>query len=102
MQVSWELPLFSIGATSVGARANTQSAFADLRGARVTLAADVAQAYVDLRAAQASRAALQRSVEPPMNSRAFWRRALAPALRRKRMPPMRAAWPKARARVCLA
>lgn len=62
-QASWELPLFAIGATSVGARANTQSALADLRGARVTLAADVAQAYVDLRAAQASRAALQRSVE---------------------------------------
>ncbi|ANP45629.1 efflux transporter outer membrane subunit [Candidatus Viadribacter manganicus] len=62
-QASWELPLFAIGATTVGARANTQSALADLRGARVTLAADVAQAYVDLRAAQASRAALQRSVE---------------------------------------
>lgn len=63
VQASWELPLFAIGATAVGARANTQSALADLRGARVTLAADVAQAYVDLRAAQASRAALQRSVE---------------------------------------
>lgn len=62
-QVSWELPLFAIGATTVGARANTQSALADLRGARVALAADVAQAYVDLRAAQASRVALQRSVE---------------------------------------
>lgn len=62
-QVSWELPLFAIGATTIGARANTQGALADLRGARVTLAADVAQAYVDLRAAQASRAALQRSVE---------------------------------------
>jgi multidrug efflux system outer membrane protein len=61
-QVSWELPLFGIGATTVGARANTQVALADLRGARVTLAADVAQAYVDLRAAQASRAALIRSV----------------------------------------
>jgi outer membrane protein, multidrug efflux system len=61
--VSWELPLFALGATATGARANTQSAVADLRGARVTLAADVAQAYVDLRAAQASRAALQRSVE---------------------------------------
>jgi len=62
-QVSWELPLFAIGATTVGARASTQSAIADLRGARVALAADVAQAYVDLRAAQASRAALVRSVE---------------------------------------
>ncbi len=62
-QVSWELPLFAIGATTVGARAGTQSAMADLRGARVALAADVAQAYVDLRAAQASRAALVRAVE---------------------------------------
>ncbi|MGQ0533114.1 MAG: efflux transporter outer membrane subunit [Caulobacteraceae bacterium] len=62
-QVSWELPLFAIGATAAGARASTQSALADLRGARVALAADVAQAYVDLRAAQASRTALQRSVE---------------------------------------
>jgi NodT family efflux transporter outer membrane factor (OMF) lipoprotein len=62
-QVSWELPLFAVGATAVGARAGVQSALADLRGARVTLAGDVAQAYVDLRAAQASRAALQRSVE---------------------------------------
>ena len=62
-QVSWELPLFAVGATTVGARAGTQSALADLRGARVALAADVAQAYVDLRAAQASREALARSVE---------------------------------------
>jgi outer membrane protein TolC len=62
-QVSWELPLFSIGASSVGARANTQGALADLRGARVALAADVAQAYVDLRAANASRVALRESVE---------------------------------------
>lgn len=62
-QVSWELPLFSLGATTAGARANTQSALADLRGAQVALAADVAQAYVDLRAAQASYQALSRSVE---------------------------------------
>ncbi len=61
-QVSWELPLFALGATASGARANTQGALADLRGARVTLAADIAQAYVDLRAAQASRIALQQSV----------------------------------------
>ena len=61
-QVSWELPLFAIGAIARGANANTQSALADLRGAQVTLAADVAQAYVDLRAANASRAALIRSV----------------------------------------
>jgi NodT family efflux transporter outer membrane factor (OMF) lipoprotein len=62
-QVSWELPLFAIGATAVGARAGTQSVLADLRGAQVALAADVAQAYVDLRAARASYAALTRSVE---------------------------------------
>lgn len=61
-QVSWELPLFSIGAIARGANANTQSAFADLRGAQVALAADVAQAYVDLRAANASRTALTRYV----------------------------------------
>ncbi|MBL8546372.1 MAG: efflux transporter outer membrane subunit [Hyphomonadaceae bacterium] len=61
-QVSWELPLFALGATAAGSRANTQGALADLRGARVALAADVAQAYVDLRAAQASRAALLQSV----------------------------------------
>lgn len=62
-QVTWEVPLFSFGATAQGARANSQSALADLRGARVSLVADVAQAYVDLRAAQASHAALQRSVQ---------------------------------------
>lgn len=62
-QASWELPLFAVGPSAVGARANAQSAMADLRGAQVALAADVAQAYVDLRAAQASYAALSRSVE---------------------------------------
>lgn len=62
-EASWELPLFAVGATAVGARAGTQGALADLRGARVALAADVAQAYIDLRAAQASRTALARSVE---------------------------------------
>jgi len=62
--VSWEIPLFSrIEAAFVGSRANTRGADADVRAAQVTLAGDVAQAYVDLRAAQASRAALQRSVE---------------------------------------
>lgn len=62
-QVSWEIPLFArIEATSVGARASTAIAEADLRGARVALAADLAQAYVDLRAAQNSRAALSQSV----------------------------------------
>jgi outer membrane protein TolC len=62
-QISWEAPLFAIGPATSGARANTQSALADLRGAQVALAADVAQAYVDLRAAQASRVALTHSVE---------------------------------------
>jgi NodT family efflux transporter outer membrane factor (OMF) lipoprotein len=63
-QVDWEIPLFArIEAATRGARANTQSAVADVRGAQVALAADVAQAYVDLRAAQQSRDALQRSVE---------------------------------------
>jgi NodT family efflux transporter outer membrane factor (OMF) lipoprotein len=63
VQASWELPLFAIGPASAGARANAQSARADLRGAQVALAADVAQAYVDLRSAQASYVALSRSVE---------------------------------------
>jgi NodT family efflux transporter outer membrane factor (OMF) lipoprotein len=62
-QVSWELPLFGIGPAASGAGANTRAAVADLRGSQVALAADVAQAYVDLRAAQASYAALSRSVE---------------------------------------
>lgn len=63
-EASWEIPLFAqIQTAAVGARANTQSAIADLRGARVALVADVAQAYVDLRAANASRIALQRSVD---------------------------------------
>ncbi len=61
-QASWEVPLFSIGAVTQGAQATARSARADLRGAEVALVADVAQAYVDLRAAQASYAALQRSV----------------------------------------
>jgi len=62
-QVSWELPLFAIGPASAGAGANTRAAVADLRGAQVALAADVAQAYVDLRTAQASYAALSQSVQ---------------------------------------
>jgi NodT family efflux transporter outer membrane factor (OMF) lipoprotein len=62
-QVGWELPLFAIGPAATGAGANTRVALADLRGAQVALAADVAQAYVDLRAAQASYSALSRSVE---------------------------------------
>jgi NodT family efflux transporter outer membrane factor (OMF) lipoprotein len=62
-QVSWELPLFAIAPAAAGAGANTRSAVADYRGAQVALAADTAQAYVDLRTAQASYAALSRSVE---------------------------------------
>jgi NodT family efflux transporter outer membrane factor (OMF) lipoprotein len=62
-QVSWELPLFGIGPAAAGAGASTRSALADLRGAQVALAADVAQAYVDLRAANASRVAITRSIE---------------------------------------
>lgn len=62
-QASWEVPLFRVGALSAGTRGANQSAIADLRGARVALAADVAQAYVDLRAANASRDALQQSVQ---------------------------------------
>lgn len=62
-QVSWEIPLFSrISAAAAGARANTRAALADLRGAQVALAADVAEAYVALRAAQQSRAALREAV----------------------------------------
>lgn len=61
--ISWEVPLFGrIGPTIAGARANNRIALADLRGVRVSVAADVAQAYVDLRAAQASYVALQKSV----------------------------------------
>jgi NodT family efflux transporter outer membrane factor (OMF) lipoprotein len=57
--VSWEIPLFArIHAASIGAKANTRGALADERGAKVALAADVAQAYVDLRTAQNRRAAL--------------------------------------------
>ncbi len=60
---SWEVPLFGrIFSAAAGARANSASAQADLRGARVALVADVAQAYVDLRTAQSSRAALEESV----------------------------------------
>ncbi|MBN8606239.1 MAG: efflux transporter outer membrane subunit [Caulobacterales bacterium] len=63
-QVSWEIPLFGrLEAASAGARANTMSARADVRAAQVALVADVAQAYIDLRAAQASRAALERSAQ---------------------------------------
>ncbi len=62
VQVGWELPLFSIGPAAAGAGANTQTAIANLRGAQVALAADVARAYVDLRAANASRVAIERSI----------------------------------------
>lgn len=62
VQVGWELPLFAVGPAAAGAGANTQAAIADLRGAQVALAADVARAYVDLRAANASRVAIERSI----------------------------------------
>ena len=56
------------------ARAPTRKrAVADLRGAQVALAADVAQAYVDLRAAQASYVALTRSVANRRRTRAHSR-----------------------------
>lgn len=61
-QVSWEIPLFSFPAATVGAAANARKARADERGAQVALAADIAQAYVDLRSAQASRRAVEESV----------------------------------------
>lgn len=67
-QISWEIPLFArLEAAVQGARANTASAVADVRGAQVALAADVARAYVDLRAAQQSREALARSVQTADN-----------------------------------
>jgi NodT family efflux transporter outer membrane factor (OMF) lipoprotein len=63
-QASWEVPLFGrILSAAAGARANNASAYADLRGARVALIADVAQAYVDLRTAQNTRAALEQSAQ---------------------------------------
>jgi multidrug efflux system outer membrane protein len=58
--ISWEIPLFArIQAAAIGANANSRSALADERGAKVALAADVAQAYVDLRTAQNRRTALK-------------------------------------------
>ncbi len=61
--VSWEIPLFARAqAATIGARANTRSAEADVRGAKVTLAGDVAEAYVALRQSQQRRAALLESV----------------------------------------
>lgn len=63
VQGSWELPLFGIGPAAAGAGASNRGALADWRGAQVALAADVAQAYVDLRAANASHAAITRSIE---------------------------------------
>jgi NodT family efflux transporter outer membrane factor (OMF) lipoprotein len=61
-QVAWQIPLFGrIQASAIGTRANTRASLEDLRGARVTLAADIAQAYVDFRASQQRVAALQES-----------------------------------------
>jgi NodT family efflux transporter outer membrane factor (OMF) lipoprotein len=58
--VSWEIPLFArLEAAAIGAKANNRAALEDVRGARVTLSADIANAYVDLRAAQNRQAALR-------------------------------------------
>lgn len=62
--VSWEIPLFArIQAAGIGARANRVVAESDMRGARATLTADLAQAYVDLRAAQNRREALREAAQ---------------------------------------
>ena len=62
--MSWEIPLLSrLINASVGAKANTRSVLADERGAKVSLVADVAQAYVDLRTAQNRRAALREAAD---------------------------------------
>ncbi len=62
-QLSWEIPLFGrVEASAIGSRANTRLAVEDLRGVRVALAGDVAQAYVDYRAGQQRVAALQEAV----------------------------------------
>lgn len=59
-EISWEVPLFSrIEASVKGGRATNRAAIAQLRGAQVTLAADMAQAYVRLRAAQNRAVAIQ-------------------------------------------
>jgi NodT family efflux transporter outer membrane factor (OMF) lipoprotein len=58
--VSWEIPLFArLEAAAIGAKANARASLEDVRGARVTLVADVANAYVDLRTAQNRLAALR-------------------------------------------
>lgn len=61
-QASWEVPLFSLPATAAGIAGNNRAALADQRGALVSIAADIAQAYVDLRAAQRSQEALTEAV----------------------------------------
>jgi NodT family efflux transporter outer membrane factor (OMF) lipoprotein len=61
-QVSWEVPFFEAPGVGVGAAANSRLALADARGAKVAIAADIAQAYVDLRSAQNSSRALAESV----------------------------------------
>jgi NodT family efflux transporter outer membrane factor (OMF) lipoprotein len=61
---SWEIPLLArLTAAVTGARANTRAAIEDVRGAKVTLVADIASAYVDLRTAQNRRDALRRGAE---------------------------------------
>jgi outer membrane protein, multidrug efflux system len=57
---SWEIPLFArLEAAAIGAKANARASVEDVRGARVALVADVANAYVDLRTAQNRQAALR-------------------------------------------
>jgi outer membrane protein TolC len=63
-RVSWEIPLFARAEAAVrGARAARMFAAADLAGAQVAIAADVAETYVGLRRAQALLASLTQSVE---------------------------------------
>ncbi len=61
-RASWEIPLFARAqAAARGARASRVFAEADLAGARVAIAADVAEAYVALRRAQNIQEAIAQS-----------------------------------------
>jgi NodT family efflux transporter outer membrane factor (OMF) lipoprotein len=61
---SWEIPLFArLEAAVVGARANNRVATEDVRGARVTLVADIANSYVDLRTSQNRLVALRQGAD---------------------------------------
>ncbi|HWA23644.1 MAG TPA: efflux transporter outer membrane subunit [Caulobacterales bacterium] len=64
LTTSWEIPLFArLEAAIVGSRANTRASDEDVRGARVTLAADIANSYVDLRTAQNRLIALRQGAD---------------------------------------